>query len=822
MHTLLQDIRYSLRKLVKSPGFTAVAVATLGLGVGATVAIFSVVSGVLLEPLPYPAGDRIAQLWQLNDEGREAMWSEPNFQDVREQSRSFETLAAYQGTVFTVTGVGEPARVSGAVVSGGFFATLGVEPTLGRAILPEEFRQESPVAVVSHGYWQGPLGGAPDALGRTLRIDGREYTVVGILPPRLAFPAEAGVWIPRTVRAGPSRTNHNWRAIGRLAGGVTVNQADHELGAIAARLKARHGDDTWMAGAAVVPLHEELVGHVRPALLILLGAAGLLLLIACANVANLLLARATTRRRELAVRLALGAGRGRLVRQLLTESAVLALAAGVVGVLLAVWGVDALLAIEPGRLPRLDAVGVNWTVLAFATLVSAAAAVGIGLAAALRATRSDVREALAEGGRAEIDGGRGTVRGSLVTAQVALTLVLLVGAGLMGRSFVRLITLDPGYRTAGAVAIDVTLPGAEGESDDPLVVGAPNRRGAALLDEMIGRLRTLPGVAAVGGVNSFPLIGGGSNGMFLVLERPDEVASFEDWRRVSKVPGRTGYADYRVATPGYFRAMEIPLLRGRLFDERDGPASQHVAVVSESLAEAQWPGEDPLGKLVQFGNMDGDLHVLTVVGVVGDVRDRSLEAEPAPMVYGNARQRTTMLGGRFTVVMGGKAAGTGFIPAARRIVRELSPDAPIRFRTLDEIFSASLAERRFSLMLLGVFGVTALLLAAMGIYGVISYVVAQRTREIGIRMALGARRGIVLRLMVREGLILTLAGLALGVTVAFAATRVLASQLYGTTAMDPLTVGGVAVALGTIALLASYIPARRATRVDPMVALRAE
>jgi predicted permease len=709
------ELRFAIRTLRKSPGFAAVAVGTLALGIAATAAIFSVIRGVLLEPLPYPDSEHIVQLWQIGDQGQEMRWSEPNFRDLRERNRSLAAMAAYANGDVTVTGAGEAARIAGAQVSEDFFTVLGIRPERGRGFLPEDFRSAAPVVIVSHGYWQGPLGGDPGVLGRSLRLGDQAYTVVGVLPPRMGFPAEADLWVPRSVPADPSRTAHNWSAIGRLAGAVPLRQAREDLRAIAVRLKEQYGDDTWMAGATAVPLHEELVGPVRPALLILLGAAGLLLLIACANVANLLLARATTRRRELAVRLALGAGHGRLLQQVLTESAVLALTAGVIGVFLARWGVDALLAFEPGHLPRLETVGVDWRVVAFALVVSSAAALGIGLAATFRAARTDVREALTEGGRAGTGGDAGRLRGALVAVQVAFTLVLLVGAGLLGRSFLRLITLDPGYRTGGALAVEVTLPGASGESDDPLVLGTPNRRGAAVLEDLRARLAALPGVSHVGGINAFPLTGGGADGMFLVLERPDEVHTFDDWGRLSKLPGRSGYAEYRIATPGYFPAMEIPLVRGRLFDERDGPGSPHVAVISESLAETQWPGEDPLGRLIQFGNMDGDLHALTVVGVVGDVRDRTLEAPPRPTLYANALQRTTRLGGRFDLVLAGMDRPATMIPAVRAVVRDRTPDGPVRLRTLDAIFAASLAERRFGLLLLGVFGATALLLAALGI-----------------------------------------------------------------------------------------------------------
>ncbi len=816
------ELRHSARRLRRSPGFTAVAIATLALGIGATAAIFSVIRGVLLEPLPFPAPDRLVQLWQVGEDGQEMQWSEPNFRDVRDQARTLDVMAAYHAVTVTVTGGGEASRISGAAVSDGFFPALGVQPVRGRTLIPEDHRDDAAVAVVSGAYWRGSLGGDPNVLGRSLRIEERAYTVVGIVPTREAFPAGADIWIPRETDPEASRTAHNWRVLGRLSNDATLSQARQELAGIAIRLKQQYGDDTWMSNAAVVPLREELVGTVRPALLVLLGGAALLLLIACANVANLLLTRATARSREIAVRMALGAGRARVFSQLLTESTLVAVAAAVLGVVLALWGVDALLALAPARLPRLDTVGVDWAVLAFTLGVALLAGGAIGFLAALRATTSDVHAALEEGGRTETGGAMGRVRSALVATQVALTMVLLVGAGLLGRSFIRLITLDPGYRTDGALVMDVTLPMPEGESDDPLVLGTPNARGGAILAELVERVSALPGVTAAGGINALPLTGGGANGMFLVLQRPDEVRGLDDWTRLSALPGRAGESEYRLVTRGYFAAMGIPLLRGRLFDERDAPGAAHVALVSASFAERQWHGEDPLGRLIQFGNMDGDLHAFTVVGVVGDVRDRSIEAPPQPTLYASALQRTTRLGGAFDIVVRGTVAPTATIPAARRIARELTPDGPVQFRSLDEVHAASLGERRFGLFLLGVFGVTALVLAALGIYGVIAFVVTQRTREIGIRVALGAQRGSVVRLVVQQALVLTAVGVVTGAAISGAATRLLRNQLYGVGALDPVTFFAVTLVLTTAALAASYIPARRATAVNPVNALRQE
>jgi putative ABC transport system permease protein len=570
-----------------------------------------------------------------------------------------------------------------------------------------------------------------------------------------------------------------------------------------------------MMDAAVRPVLDQLVGSVRPALLVLLGAAGVLLLVACVNVVNLLLARAVSRDRELALRLALGARPGRLARRFLAESLVLSLAGAALGVILAVVGVPALLAVEPGRLPRTQSIGVDWPVLTFALIASVLAAVAIGLVPALRAARRDAGEALADSQRGQ-GGSAGShrVRGVLVASQVALTIVLLVGAGLLGRSFLKLLEVDPGFRTHGGVVMDVWLPDAQG--------AAGARRNADFLEQLMARLRGTPGIEAVGGVDAFPLQNEGpGNGTFLILQRPDEVSNFDDFQRLAHDPARSGNAEFRVASGGYFGTMGIPLVRGRLFDERDAADAPHVAVISASLAQTRWPDEDPIGKLIFFGNMDGDLRPLTIVGVVGDVHDRGIGAPTRPTFYADYRQRPNRAS-EFHLAIRGRADAASLTTLARRIARELGPTVPTRFQTLEDVVSASLADRRFVLLLLGVFGGLALLLATTGVYGVIAYMASQRTPEIGIRMALGARGADVVRLLVGQGVAFAVAGIAVGLVAALALTRFLSSLLYGVGATDPLSFATTSLMLLLAALAASWIPARRAARVDPMQALRYE
>ena len=814
MDTLRRDLRFALRTLFRSPGWTAATVATLALGIGATTAIFSVVHGVLLRPLPYPEPERIVQVWELNENGGRMSFADPNFSDLREQSRSFAALAQLGGGgTVSVSGDVEPLRAASGVVSADFAAAVGVQPVIGRWFLPEEQHEgASPAVIVSHRFWRDQLGGVGDPSTKTLRFGNRAHRVVGVMPPAFDFPEGVDLFTPRELeRVLPSRTAHNWRVIGRLRDGVTLAQARAEVTAISRRLNQEHGESIDLVDASLTPLREQMVGDVRPALLVLLGSAGVLLLIACANVTNLLLARAASRQRELAVRVAMGAGRGRLMQQFLAESLVLAVAGGIIGIVVAVAGVRVLLSLEPGNLPRVGEIGVSWTVLAFAFSVTLVTAAILGLTTALRGTSGEVREALAQSQRTSTGAGSHRVRSGLVVAQVAATLVLLVGAGLLGRSFLRLVTVDPGYRTEDAVVLDISTPTARTPEEYAQRV--------RLYDDLLARLRSIPGVTQVGGINALPLRGGSGSGTFLVLAHPDEQIDFSNMEALMQDDSRTGYAQFRIASEGYFEAMDIPLVRGRLFDERDAPDAQHVAVISETLAETEWPAEDPIGKYIQFGNMDGDLTPFMIVGVVGDIREFRLDGEPGGVFYGYHRQRPRAAS-RFNVVMQGALDASAVVPSARLMLRELAPEIPPRFQAIEEVVATSVASRRFSLVLLGVFAITALLLAMLGVYSVISVLVAQREQEMGIRVALGAQARDVVGLVLRHGTVLTIVGVVVGVAASLALTRLLTGLLYDVSATDPLSFAGVSALLILVAVVASWVPARRATRVDPMTVLR--
>ncbi|MEJ7810827.1 MAG: ABC transporter permease [Gemmatimonadaceae bacterium] len=821
METLVRDLRYVTRSLFRSPGFFAVTVLTLALGIGATTAIFSVIAGVLLRPLPYPDADRIVRVWQIGANGGRNNVSDPNFEDWRSASRSFAALAEVRdGGVVSVSGAGEPARVQAAAVSRDFLSALGIRPVRGRAWAPEEQRVGgAPAILVSHGYWQRYLGARPSLEGTTLTFDGRVYSVIGVMPPEVDYPVGAELWVPRELEPRtPSRTAHNWEVIGRLEAGVTLAGAQREMSAISRQLKGRYGDDTWMSDAELVPLREQMVGRTRAALLVLVAASAFLLLIACANVVNLLVARTAARQGELAVRLALGAGRWWLARQFLAEALVLALVGGALGVVLAALGVRALVGLDAGdagTLPRMAEVRLDWSVLLFAFGVSLGTAVVLGLLTALRGTRGDLRGAMAESQRTQAGAGSSyRIRSTLVVAQVALTLVLLVGAGLLGRSFMRLVSVNPGYRTERAIVLDLSVPEAQGSAD--------MARRVRLYDELMARVRGIPGVTGVGGANAFPLAGGNlGNGTFLVMTGRDEKINPADFERIMQDATRTGQAEFRVASGEYFRVMNIPLVRGRLFEERDAPDAPHVAVISAALAKERWPGDDPLGKTIQFGNMDGDLRPFTIVGVVGDVREASLASEPRPTFYASYRQRPVRTG-TFNIVIGSAGDPAPVIAAARAVVRELAPDVPPRFRTLETVVADSVADRRFMLLLVGVFGGAALLLATLGVYSVISFLVTQRRKEIGLRVALGAHTSDVLRLVLRQGASLALIGIAVGAAVALAGSRLLARFLYGVSTTDPVSFVAVSALLAGVVLRASYVPARRAARVDPMSVLRGE
>jgi putative ABC transport system permease protein len=816
MSALLQDVRYAVRMLGKNPGFTAIAVLTLALGIGATTAIFSVAYGVLLRPLPYPQPNRIVELWEVNSHGGRMNFADPNFSDIHSESRSLETAAQYGSSLRVISGGPEPTRTMSAAVSADFFRVMGVHPVRGREFTPRDQKfGAAPTALVSYNYWRQYLGSPEDLSAVRLKISDQAASVVGVMPPGFHFPSDSDVWIPRELfETLPSRTAHNWHVIARLRPGITPTQAHVELSGIARQLKQQYGQDTMMEDVAVARLGDAITAPVRPALLMLLGAVGFLLLVACANVTNLLFARAAARERELAVRAALGAARRRLVRQFLTETFLLSVAGGGLGVLAAAWGVDALLAMSPGNLPRLNEVSINLPVLIFALAVSLLVAVVLGGFTAVRATSRDLQGALTEGGHARTGSLRlQRVGRGIVASQLAVTLVLLVGAGLLGRSLLRVLSVDPGFHTEHVVTMDLALPSADKDADQI--------RRVQFLQEVIGRLGRIPHVHQVGGTNGLPLTTGLADGTYLLMDPGQKLPNMSELEQLFHDKSRTGDANYCVASAGYFRALGIPLLRGRMFDEHDTMDAPHVALISESLAREKWPNEDPLGHAIEFGNMDGDLRLLTVVGVVGDIREDSLEAKTFPTIYVDYRQRPEATNG-FAIVMRTDGDAGAVIAQARKIMRGLAPDVPPRFMTFNQVLGSSLESRRFNLLLLVVFAATALLLAAAGVFGVMAYSVERRTREIGVRVALGATRRQVVALVLGQALGTAAAGVAAGLLGSLALTRLVQSLLFGVSATDPLTFFAVASLLTGVALAASFIPARRASKVDPIVALRYE
>jgi putative ABC transport system permease protein len=820
-----QDVRYALRQLRKSPGFTAVAAITLALGIGASTAIFSVVYGVLLRPLPYADPGRIVSIFEIQPNGRPNRLADPNFDDFREQSRNFDSIAKYSAYIESVSGGSQPTRSMVASVSPEFFRVFRVQPTIGRDFKASDAKQgATPVIVVSYGYWKQYLGSSLDFSSLHLKVGNILFSVIGVLPDGFQFPQDAALWVPADLDGeNPSRTSHNYEAVGRLRDGLTVEQTNAEISTIARRIYETASDknDYLLRDAGVVRLQDSITGEVRPALLILLGAVGFLLLVACANVANLMLAQGSVRERELAIRSALGAARARLFRQFLTEAALLATFGGVLGVLAALVGVSGLVALAPQELPRLDTVAINVPVLVFACLLSFAVALGLGAFTAWRGTVGDLREGLEEGGRSQ-SGSRSSQRigRGIVAAQIALTLALVVGAGLLGRSLMTVLEVDPGFRVDKIITMDVSLPSVDW--NDSRAKSAQRVFFANLIDH----LKQIPGVRKVGATSGIPLTGGLPDGMFLLM-RPDELPrnthdldSLESWSENAwRQKERLGEADFGVVTGEYFQALGIPLLRGRIFDERDGPDSTHVSVISESLARQRWPGQDPMGQTIEFGNMDGDIRLLTIVGVVGDVRDYGLDAPPRPTVYVDLFQRPRSA---ITVTILTDADTRMVTSSAREMLHALNPEIPPQFGTFSGVYSASLGARRFNVVLVGSFGITALLLAAVGIFGVMAYSVTRRTREIGVRVALGARSRDVLTLILKQGLRTILIGIAIGLVGSLLLTRTLRSMLFGVTATDPLTFTGVVLLLILTALLACYVPARRAAKVDPMVALRYE
>jgi putative ABC transport system permease protein len=669
--------------------------------------------------------------------------------------------------------------------------------------------------LVSYGYWKQYLGSRQDLSQAHLKIGMMAFAVIGVLPETFRFPTDADLWVPADLEGeNSSRTSHNYYGVGRLRDGVTVAQANGEVSAIARRIHDNSSEQSeyLLKDGIVVQLQESITGKTRPSLLMLLGAVGFLLLVACANVANLQLAQASARERELAIRSALGAGRRRLIRQFLTEALLLSLAGGGLRVLAAFLGVAGLLALAPENLPRLDSISISLPVLAFALLLSTAVAAGLGLFTAVRATGTHPREGLVEDGRGQAGSRKSHRVGEvIVAAQMAITLILVIGAGLLGRSLMKVLEVNPGFRVDRILTMDVALPWVE----DAKV----KTEQGIFFANLVKRLKGIPGVRKVGATSGLPMDGGLPDGMFLLMTQKEMPKTMEGLGALFQQKERIGNTDFCVATDGFFEALAIPLIRGRIFDERDGANAPHVAVISESLARERWPNQDPLGHTIEFGNMDGDVRLLTIVGIVGDTHEYGLEAPPRPTVYVNLYQRPRAA---MTVTMLSDGDAGPVVSAAREILQELNPEIPARFRTFSEVYSAALGSRKFNVILIGFFGASALLLAIAGIFGVIAYSVSRRTREIGVRIALGAKSEQVLGMILSQGARTIFFGVAIGIGGALAVTRMAKSLLFGVTATDPPTFAGVTLLLVGLALLACYIPARRATRVDPMIALRYE
>ena len=801
MRSLLQDVRYAARRLLKSPGFAVVAVGALTLGIGANTAIFSVVNSVLLRPLPYPEPEQLVQVWEsrpLQNMPRTEV-APHEFLAWAGQSQSFRQLAANDFTEYNLTGRGEPERVTGALVTASYFPLFGVSPARGRVFLAEEDEPgKNNVVVLGHDLWRSRFGSDLSVVGQSVSLDGVPCTVVGVMPRGFSLPNGAGLARPIAFGAADRARagSHFLNVYGRLKEGVTVARAEGEMAAVAGRVEQDFGDANAGHRVVLVPLHEQVVGGARTALLVLLGAVGLVLLIACANVANLLLARAAGRRREVAVRSALGASRWRIVRQLLAESLLLSALSGAAGLLLAVWGVDLLVSLDPTGVQRAGEVTLDWRVLGFTLGLSLLTGLLFGLAPALQASKADFNETLKEGGRSAQGLGRSRLRGALVVSEVALTLVLLVGAGLLVKSFRQLLAVEPGFDPHGVLTMDVALPQAK---------YAERQQITSFYERLIEQAAAMPGVEAAGAVSVLPLAGNDNSNFVQIEGRPPQP------------PGQALRAGRRNVSADYFRALGIPVKRGRAFSASDSGEAPPVVVINEAMARSFFAGEEPVGKRIRTGDRSPWVEV---VGVVGDVRHRGLDVDTRPEMFFPHLQTPSR---QMTLAV--RTAGDPLALAGplRERVRELDRDQPVgNVKTMEAWVGESVASRRFSVLLLGVFACVAAGLAALGLYGVVSYTVAQRTHEIGLRVALGASPRDVLRLVIRQGMTLTLVGTAVGLLAALALTRVMSGLLYGVGATDPATFVTVPLLLVAVALLACYLPARRATNVDPMVALRHE
>jgi predicted permease len=810
METLFQDLRYGLRMLIRNPGFTAVAIITMALGLGANTALFSVVNGVMLKSLPFQDPDRLMFILETN-----AKFPPPgvsssslNYRDWKEQNRSFQMIAARQGYTANLTSSERPEKIQGEKVTWDYFTTLGVTPISGRTFTEDEDKPGArPVILLSQGLWQRRFGSDPNIVGQAVPINGQSATVIGIMPND--YRPNIELWAPLAiVYQNADRNLHNLQVIGRLAAGVSQAQAQTEMSTIAARLAGQYPDANTGWGVALVPFQDLIILNIRQALMILLAAVGFVLLIACANVANLLLARAASREKEIVIRLTLGASRGRLIRQVLTESILISLIGGLVGVLIAVWCTQALIGLNPQGIPRAKEIGIDGRVLGFSLLMALGSGILFGLTPAWLATKPNLNETLKESGKSSAGNARGhRLRGLLVIIQVALAFVLLVGAGLLIKSFSQLQQVNVGFNRERLLTMQVSLPPAQYQAPPTLL---------SFYNEAVRQISALPGVTSVGAISHVPLAGGGPQFVFAVEGRP------------IPTPAEAPIASYRVVTPGYFQTMGIPLTKGRGFTDADDPNTLQVVLVNQKLVDDMWPGEDPIGKRLTVGvplpNEQPDW--ATVVGVVGNVKHTSLAGETNMQMYHPVAQTpflTQGMGRTMNYVIRAGSTPETLIEPARKVFAGLNATLPVsNVKTMENIISDSVAPFRFNMFLLGLFAATAMVLTLVGVYGVMNYAVTQKTQEIGIRMALGAQPGQVRALILKQGLKLSTAGLVIGLTGSFVLLRLMSSLLFGVSATDPLIFVGVALGLALVTVLACYIPARKATKIDPLVALKYE
>jgi putative ABC transport system permease protein len=811
MNTLFKDIRYGLRSLLKHPGFTAIVVVTLAVGIGASSAIFSVVNTVLLRPLPYVRAERIVAIQELTQDGKRVQVTPANFLDWRAQNTVFDQLAAILTRPANLALADQAERINLAMTSANFFSVFGTEPEHGRFFIPaDEQAGHAPIVVVSHGLWQRRFAGEASLVGKPITLDGVNYTVVGITPAGFQYPDKTDVWVPPfklapalNERMDPTQV----RGFGMLAAvallkpGVSLTQAASEMETITARLRQQYPDTNNRRFNRVVSLHTHLVGETGPMLLLLFGAVSFVLLIACANVANLLLASAATRRKEMAIRTALGASRLRVMKQLLTESLMLALAGGAIGLLLALWGVALITKLLPQDFPRAGEINLDSRVLGFTLVASVLTGILFGLAPALQISKTDVQESLKESGRGASSSRRhNRLRNLLIVGEVALSVVLLVGAGLLFRSFLQLQSVNTGFTSQQVLTLQLSPAGSKYRRDADYV---------SFYSQVMQRVSAIPGVEAVGAINTLPLDKGPTAG-FRIEGRPPLT--------VDKWPG----ANYRSVSPDYFRSMNIPVVQGRAFNERDAETAPLVTIINQALSSHDFPNEDPIGKRINLGNTDakGQPVWWQIVGVAANVRSLELREEAAPEFYLSSLQDTFS---NMFVVVRTSVEPTSVAASVRRAAAEVDKSAAVSdVKTMEHIVNDAVTQPRFNLFLLGLFSGIALLLSAAGIYGVTAYSVTQRTHEFGIRMALGAQVGDVLKLIIRQGMLLISVGIAVGLLASFALTRLLRTLLFGVSVTDPLTFVAITLLLSVVALVACYIPARRATKVDPLIALRYE